>query len=452
MRGRSHRLPIVLLICAALLLPASCSKENSGGSANPQSATGTQAGGAAATRAAAAPAAQTSDRQKPASLVALSAGAYIVKRPSEWMQSESAYALLDENPASLWATDRGVVSPQTIVIALPEKTLLKTMEFDNASTESQFKGCSAKDITVEVSDTSESDGFQKIADVSLQDRVNNQLFPVSAEVPARWVRLTVRNNHTADTDSTIELNEFRAYGTQLTHTAPADLSGTYDFEFTGGLHLKQEGTSLTGCYENRRGLIRGGIEGHIAKLTWFEQSGGEESKEMGSGILLLTADAKQAIGVWWNAGSQAYTERLLTGPRKSSETGSCPHWLGGVEQQLSSDLEKLGRARVYGINFDSDSDRIRDESKSTLDKIVTILKAKPEWKVTIEGHTDSTSTPEHNQDLSERRGSSVKAYLQAAGIEGARLSTAGFGATKPIASNDSEIGRAQNRRVELVRQ
>src|SRR5581483_644081 len=354
--------------------------------------------------------------------------------------------------ASLWATDRGVVSPQTIVIALPEKTLLKTMEFDNASTESQFKGCSAKDITVEVSDTSESDGFQKIADVSLQDRVNNQLFPVSAEVPARWVRLTVRNNHTADTDSTIELNEFRAYGTQLTHTAPADLSGTYDFEFTGGLHLKQEGTSLTGCYENRRGLIRGGIEGHIAKLTWFEQSGGEESKEMGSGILLLTADAKQAIGVWWNAGSQAYTERLLTGPRKSSETGSCPHWLGGVEQQLSSDLEKLGRARVYGINFDSDSDRIRDESKSTLDKIVTILKAKPEWKVTIEGHTDSTSTPEHNQDLSERRGSSVKAYLQAAGIEGARLSTAGFGATKPIASNDSEIGRAQNRRVELVRQ
>src|SRR5947208_2575149 len=66
------------------------------------------------------------------SLVAMSSGAYIVKRPSEWMDRESAYALLDENPDSFWATQRGTVSPQTIVIALAERTLLKSVEFDNS--------------------------------------------------------------------------------------------------------------------------------------------------------------------------------------------------------------------------------------------------------------------------------------------------------------------------------
>lgn len=121
------------------------------------------------------------------------------------------------------------------------------------------------------------------------------------------------------------------------------------------------------------------------------------------------------------------------------------------EERLTKELEESGRARVYGINFDSDSDQIKDESKPTLDKIVSMLKAN-NWKLTIEGHTDSTSTPRHNQDLSERRAASVKKYLQSAGIDGSRLKTAGYGATKPVASNDDELGRAQNRRVELAKQ
>lgn len=385
------------------------------------------------------------------SLVALSAGAYVTKRPSEWMDSESAFALLDENPRSKWATTRGVTSPQTVVIALPEKTLLKTVEFDNQYTDSQFTGCSARDITVEMSDASEKDGFQRIAEVSLKDRVDNQRFPVSTEVPGRWVRLTVKNNHSSDPDNTIELNEFRAYGTQLTHTAMPSISGTYSFDFTGGFHVKQEGTSLTGCYESREGLIKGGVEGHIGKFTWFEKSG-YERKERGSAIMVFPADGKQAISVWWEGMYPDNSERIVIGPKKSSDIGSCPHWLGGLEQQLIKDLEEFGRARVYGINFDTDSDQLRAESKPTLDKIAAILKAKSDWKVTIEGHTDSTSTPQHNQALSERRAASVKGYLQSAGIGPSRMNTAGYGDTKPVASNDTEMGRAQNRRVELTKQ
>jgi hypothetical protein len=116
------------------------------------------------------------------SLVAISSGAYIVKRPSEWMDSESAYALLDENPKSKWASKRGEVTAQTIVIALPERTVLSTLEFDNASFDSQFKGASAKDISVEMSDSGENDGYQKVADVSLADAADNQSFKTAAEV------------------------------------------------------------------------------------------------------------------------------------------------------------------------------------------------------------------------------------------------------------------------------
>ena len=86
-----------------------------------------------------------------------------------------------------------------------------------------------------------------------------------------------------------------------------------------------------------------------------------------------------------------------------------------------------------------------------LPALLGALKANPDWKVSIEGHTDSTGNAAHNLDLSQRRAASVKIALVAAGIAADRLTTAGFGQTKPVASNDSAIGRAQNRRVEVVR-
>jgi outer membrane protein OmpA-like peptidoglycan-associated protein len=380
------------------------------------------------------------------SLVSVAAGAYVVKRPKEWMADQSAFHMLDEKERTFWSTPRGDISPQTIVIALPEKTLLKTLEFDNSHIASQFAASSAKDITVEMSDTSENDGFQTIAEVSLKDRQDHQRFPVSAEVAGRWLRLNVKNNHNPeDNDNCIQLSEFRGFGTQLTQTPMSNISGTYDTYFTGGLHLKQQGTSVTGCYESRGGRVVGGIEGRAFKFTWFEKVGYDVS-ERGVGTAVFSPDGKQLFSLW---SEKIGRDRLILGTKKSDQVGSCPGWASEVQDQLTKDLEAFGRTRVYGINFDTDKDIIKEESKPTLDKIVAMLKAKPEWKITIEGHTDSTSTPQHNQGLSERRAASVKNYLTAAGIEGSRLTTAGYGQTKPVASNDDPLGRAQNRRVEL---
>jgi OOP family OmpA-OmpF porin len=83
---------------------------------------------------------------------------------------------------------------------------------------------------------------------------------------------------------------------------------------------------------------------------------------------------------------------------------------------------------------------------------VAVLQAKPEWKLKVEGHTDATGGEAHNQQLSQKRADAVKAYLVTAGIDSARLTTAGLAATVPVSSNATESGRAQNRRVELAKE
>jgi outer membrane protein OmpA-like peptidoglycan-associated protein len=84
-------------------------------------------------------------------------------------------------------------------------------------------------------------------------------------------------------------------------------------------------------------------------------------------------------------------------------------------------------------------------------EVVKLLQASPALRLAVEGHTDNTSTPAHNQQLSEARAQAVVAALAAQGITTTRLQAAGFGQTKPLADNATEAGRAQNRRVELVK-
>lgn len=93
---------------------------------------------------------------------------------------------------------------------------------------------------------------------------------------------------------------------------------------------------------------------------------------------------------------------------------------------------------------------LRADATNNLDKLVEFLNRYPDRKVEIEGHTDSVGTAEYNQGLSERRAESVKTYLVRQGIDSRRLVTAGMGEHQPVAGNDSEAGRRQNRRVMVI--
>jgi outer membrane protein OmpA-like peptidoglycan-associated protein len=104
---------------------------------------------------------------------------------------------------------------------------------------------------------------------------------------------------------------------------------------------------------------------------------------------------------------------------------------------------------LKGINFDSDKDVIKKDSKPILDRAVEVLQLYPQVRVEISGHTDSNGGYEHNVDLSQRRSAAVKQYLVENGIDEARIETRGAGPNEPIDTNDTPAGRAENRRIEV---
>jgi outer membrane protein OmpA-like peptidoglycan-associated protein len=103
-----------------------------------------------------------------------------------------------------------------------------------------------------------------------------------------------------------------------------------------------------------------------------------------------------------------------------------------------------------GLLFDFDSDVIRGAARENLTNLANSLRNYPDTEVLIVGHTDNVGTAAYNQTLSERRASSARQYLVSQGVPSNRIRTQGMGLREPVASNETELGRAQNRRVEVA--
>lgn len=132
--------------------------------------------------------------------------------------------------------------------------------------------------------------------------------------------------------------------------------------------------------------------------------------------------------------------------------------VAGMEQEMVSDasawaaeIERNGRVAIHGIQFDNGRATIRSEAHPVLEQITELLRMQPDLRISVEGHTDGVGAAASNQALSEQRAAAVVEWLVGTGVERSRLTSVGRGATKPVASNDTEEGRARNRRVELVR-
>ena len=118
--------------------------------------------------------------------------------------------------------------------------------------------------------------------------------------------------------------------------------------------------------------------------------------------------------------------------------------------EMKTALDKDGRIILYDILFDYDKASLQQSSEKQLQHIVTLMLKNPELKVEVQGHTDNQGGDEYNLDLSQRRAETVVAYLNLFGITGERLAAKGYGESKPVDTNETEDGRAKNRRVELV--
>jgi OOP family OmpA-OmpF porin len=120
----------------------------------------------------------------------------------------------------------------------------------------------------------------------------------------------------------------------------------------------------------------------------------------------------------------------------------------GCPDEVPKDVQAFTGA-IDGITFETNSDKIRPSSTKTLDKAVKVLTDNPDIRIKLSGHTDNQGERELNIDLSKRRADAVKHYLTDKGIEAGRMETEGHGPDKPIDTNDTKDGRANNRRIEF---
>lgn len=117
-------------------------------------------------------------------------------------------------------------------------------------------------------------------------------------------------------------------------------------------------------------------------------------------------------------------------------------------------VERVGEGILVtfdsGLLFDFDSDRVRGSTRRNLDELAQSLRKYPKSNLLIVGHTDAIGSQGYNEDLSERRADATARYLSGGGVSRSRIGTRGLGETEPVASNETEDGRSQNRRVEVA--
>lgn len=122
----------------------------------------------------------------------------------------------------------------------------------------------------------------------------------------------------------------------------------------------------------------------------------------------------------------------------------------GADADLAKLLAKECHVALHGVLFDFNKSTLKPESDSILQQVEVVLQKTPALKLEVQGHTDNVGDDAYNQTLSEARAKSVMAWLTAHGAAPNRLSFKGFGKTMPVASNDTDDGRAKNRRVEIA--
>lgn len=139
----------------------------------------------------------------------------------------------------------------------------------------------------------------------------------------------------------------------------------------------------------------------------------------------------------------------VIGKKMDKQAKDIKETLPGAEVERVGDGIKITLGENT-VNFGFDSSNLTTEAKANLDKLSTVLANNPDTNISIFGYTDSKGAPAYNMTLSSKRAAAVKSYLSANGVATSRMTTVGRGELDPIATNDTDAGRAQNRRVEFA--
>ena len=182
-------------------------------------------------------------------------------------------------------------------------------------------------------------------------------------------------------------------------------------------------------------------ESKVAKTAWGTGIGAA----LGAGVGALVGGEKGALigaGIGGATGAAA-------GGYMDIQESKLRQKLAGTGVQVARDGDNIRLIMPNSITFDTNNDVMKTSANAVLDSVAQVAKEYDKTKLQIIGHTDSTGNDKINNPLSERRARTVANYLAMRGVAGSRLYAAGAGSKQPIASNDTEAGRAQNRRVEI---
>ncbi len=223
-------------------------------------------------------------------LLGLQAGAIILRATSEY-DNWPALALLDDNVHTGWASRRGQVAPNTIVVELPQPHVVESIVLDNTrAQESDYPGISAREVEVWFSVDAPDDGYKRIATLEAPQGGREQ-FPLPPGRQARWIKLVVSSNW--GNDQFTEIMELDAYGAPVgAMVRRRPVSGTYLTNF-GPLYLEQSGERVRGCYDDGTATVSGRFDGRMMRVHW------READAFGMALLTVSAGGDFINGLWY---------------------------------------------------------------------------------------------------------------------------------------------------------
>lgn len=376
----------------------------------------------------------------PDDLLTLARGAVLVDAS---VDARGALALTDGDPASNWNTSTAKnPPPYTFVFELVAPATIAAIGIHGAGERpGGVAGGSAGPVSVEGSAEGPDAGFMPMATVQAGPD-GATMAESMIDTPVRWLRFSVDGPIGADA-AWVYVTEVIAHGTVTPPSEDDRFNGIFQSGRADFIELKQDGTSVTGCYVENSGLSIGGLSGAVedgvARLNWTSDQGI-------TGTALVTIDSTGALaGVRYRQRSRS----TWNGPPAEDGT-TTPCSATEPANPIVTALQETGEARIYGIHFDHDSDVPKPSATSALEQLAEALESAPDLNVVIEGHTDADGEDGYNLDLSDRRARSVVAWLAERGIDAGRLTPQGLGEAEPVASNDTADGKALNRRVDVV--
>jgi OOP family OmpA-OmpF porin len=371
-------------------------------------------------------------------ILTLENGAVVLTSTEDYNEKWSALCLIDGTSDTGWCTKKGASLPLELVIELPGRYQLETFSLDNTGADAE--GISCKDVEILASGTSAREGFVSIGSFQAKEQ-GRVSFNLADKPEARWLKLVIKSNY--GSSEYTELMELEATGALVGQKQVSDIAGIYDTNYKL-MEIRCDGNTVEGCYDWGNGSMSGSTDGRVVRFRWWEDDNDE-----GSAIMVLASDGSYINGLWYR---KSKLQGIWFGTRVTDgRKPCCGNGLSGTgEETLKKQLEASGRAILYGIYFDSDSDKLKAESEATLNSLLKLLQEEAVIKLNVVGHTDSQNSDSYNLDLSQRRAKAVVTWLIEHGIDQGRLVPVGKGEAEPVADNSTPQGRALNRRVEVT--